>query len=205
MNLLHLDSSALGEYSVSRQLTAALVAAYQAADPSLTVRYHDLVADPINHLTGAELAVMRGAAVTDAALQTQVEQNEQVLADLIAADRIVIGAPMYNFSIPSQLKAWIDRICVAGKTFRYTAHGPESLLNNKLVTIVSTRGGFHGVGSATADLDHQERYLVTVLNFIGLTDIQFVRAEGLGLPEQRNASIQAALAQIEQMAGQSSI
>lgn len=199
MKILQIDSSALGEYSVSRQLTAAVIAAYQSNDPTTSVIAYDLAAEPISHLSGAELSVMRGAEPAEAGLKKLAQYNDQVLADFIEADQIVIGAPMYNFSVPSQLKAWIDRICVAGKTFRYSANGPESLIGNKPVIIVSTRGGFHGAGSATADLDHQERYLVTVLNFIGLTHIQFVRAEGLGIPEQREASITAALAQIQQI------
>lgn len=199
MQLLHLDSSALGEYSVSRQLTAAIVAAQKSAHPDLQVRYYDLAAEPIAHLTGAELGVYRGAEATDPALQQLAAQNEQVMADFLAADLIVIGAPMYNFSIPSQLKAWIDRILVAGKTFRYTATGPESLIDNKPVIIASTRGGFHGAESPTAMLDHQERYLTTALNFIGLTNLHFIRAEGLGMPDKRDASVRAALLEIQQL------
>jgi FMN-dependent NADH-azoreductase len=168
MKLLHIDSSALGTQSASRELSAAIVARHHAANPGLEVAYRDLDADPLPHLDGAALA---GAEPAAAALQ-----------EFLDADVVVVGAPMYNFGIPSTLKAWIDRIAVAGKTFRYTAEGPEGLAGGKKVIVASTRGGFHQ-GAAS---DFQEPYLRFVFGFLGITDVEFVRAEGLAVsPEQR--------------------
>jgi FMN-dependent NADH-azoreductase len=116
----------------------------------------------------------------DAQVAAEVEESRAVLEEFLAADTIVLGVPMYNFSLPSQLKAWIDRIAIAGKTFRYTAEGPEGLAKGKKVIIVSTRGGHYSAGPA-AVMDHQESYLRSVLGFLGITDIEIVRAEGLNL------------------------
>ena len=122
------------------------------------------------------------------------------LEELFAADIIVIGAPMYNFSIPSQLKAWIDRIAVAGKTFRYTESGAEGLATDKRVIVVSSRGGVYSTGPAAA-LDFQETYLRTVLSFIGVTDVEFIRAEGVNLSaEHKTNAVAAAHISIGQLA-----
>src|SRR5215469_8904162 len=147
MKLLHLDASALGSHSVSRGLTAAIVREFTKNTPVTEVIYHDLVANPLPHWT----------PVADASDPAAV-LGSQMIEEFLAADVIVIGAPMYNFSIPSQLKAWIDRVAVAGKTFRYTANGPEGLAGGKRVVIVSSRGGIHSSGPTLA-MDHQEAYL----------------------------------------------
>lgn len=187
MKLLHLDTSALGSHSVSRQLSAAIVEKWVQDHPGTQVDYHDLAADPIPHWL----------PVADASREPD-HLGERVLADFLAADVIVIGAPMYNFSISSQLKAWIDRIAVPGKAFRYTENGPEGLAGGKRVIVASSRGGVYSEGPATA-VDFQEPYLRTVLNFFGITDIRFVRAEGVGLgPDQKAQAIEAALADIHQ-------
>jgi len=184
MNLLHLDSSALGANSASRELTSAIVASWQAVHPRGTVAYRDLVADPLPHLDGAALA----KADPDAAAEA-----ERVLQQFLAADVIVVGAPMYNFSVPSQLKAWIDRVAVAGRTFRYTAEGPQGLAGGKRVIVASTRGGMH----SGAVSDFVEPYLRQVFGFLGITDIEFVTAEGLAYsPEHRAKAMAAALASI---------
>ena len=176
MKLLHIDSSALGGYSVSRQLTADIVAELQRNTPATTIHYHDLAAQPLPHWT----------PVADAADPAAV-LGSQMLEEFLAADVVVIGAPMYNFAISSQLKAWIDRILVAGKTFRYTANGPEGLAGGKRVIVASSRGGFYGKDTAAAAMDFQEPYLRAALAFIGINDIEFVRAEGIAVGDEQKA------------------
>jgi FMN-dependent NADH-azoreductase len=176
MNLLHVDSSALGAHSVSRELTAALVEAWKRRNPGAPVVYRDVAANPLPHWVPL-------ADANDPA----VRSNEEVLQEFLAADTVVIGAPMYNFGIPSSLKAWIDRIAVAGKTFRYTANGPEGLLGGKKIVIVSSRGGIYSQGSPFAAADFQEAYLRQVFGFLGVTDIEFVRAEGVNLGAEQKA------------------
>ena len=176
MKLLHIDSSALGNHSVSRGLTAAIVAELVREQPGLDVTYRDLAAQPLPHWT----------PVADAADPSALLGNA-VMEEFLAADVIVIGAPMYNFSISSALKAWIDRVAVAGKTFRYTANGPEGLAGGKRVIIASSRGGFYGEGSAGQPMDFQEPYLRAVLGFLGVTDLEFVRAEGVNVSADHKA------------------
>jgi FMN-dependent NADH-azoreductase len=186
MQLLHIDSSALGAHSVSRTLTAAIVDAWKRREPGLQITYRDLAAEPLPHW--APVADATGGAV---------RSGSPPLDEFLAADVVVIGAPMYNFGIPSTLKAWVDRIVVAGKTFRYGANGPEDLAGGRKVVIASTRGGFYGAGSGRADFDFQEEYLRRVFGFIGVTDIEFVRAEGLGIGAgQKSKAINDALAEI---------
>lgn len=180
MKLLHIDSSALGANSVTRDLSAAVVARWQNAVPGLSVQYRDLDANPVPHLTGGSLAGANAEEAADAAA---------VMEQFLAADVIVIGAPMYNFGIPSTLKAWIDRVAVAGKTFRYTENGPEGLAGGKKVIVASGRGGLH----TGAPSDFQEPYLTFVLGFLGITDVEFVRAEGVAYsPEHRANAIAGA-------------
>lgn len=177
MKLLHIDSSALGNFSVSRQLSADIVAQLRQQIPTLEVSYRDLAAQPLSHWT----------PVADAADPAAV-LGGQMLTEFLAAEVVVIGAPMYNFAISSQLKAWIDRILIAGKTFRYTANGPEGLVSGKRVIVASTRGGFYGKDSAAATMDFQEPYLRAALGFIGIVDVEFVRAEGIAVSEQHKAA-----------------
>ena len=172
MNLLHIDSSILGQDSASRELSAAIVARLRRESPEAEVTYRDLAANPLPHLSAGSLAGADPAEAADAA---------GAMDAFLAADVIVIGAPMYNFGIPSQLKAWIDRIMVAGKTFRYTANGPEGLAGGKRVIVASSRGGFYSEGTAGAVMDFQENYLRAVLGFLGITDVEFVRAEGVAV------------------------
>jgi FMN-dependent NADH-azoreductase len=179
MQLLHIDSSVLGPNSASRALSAEIVARQIALHPDIQVTHRDLAADAALHLSSAHLAAWQGGAVEDQVLGADLAKGGAYLEELFAADIIVIGAPMYNFSIPSQLKAWIDRVVVAGKTFRYGATGAEGLLKNKKVFIASSRGNVYAPGSPAAALEHHESYLTGVLAFIGLTDLTVVRAEGL--------------------------
>lgn len=181
MNLLHIDSSALGAASASRELSAAIVDRWLTAQPAVAVTYRDLDADPLPHLTG------RSLAKSDA---NEVAAAERALNDFLAADVLVIGAPMYNFSIPSTLKAWIDRIAVAGKTFRYTENGPQGLAGGKHVVIASSRGSSYGDDSPA---DFQEAYLRQVFAFLGVRSVEFVRAEGLNTQVRpREATLAAA-------------
>ena len=186
MKLLHIDSSALGDYSVSRQLSADIVAELKQQTPTAVVSYRDLAAEPLTHWTPA----VADASTADGAF------GNVLLEELLAADVVVIGAPMYNFGISSQLKSWIDRIVVAGKTFRYTEQGVEGLAKGKQVTVASSRGGQYAEGPMAA-FDFQETYLRTVLGFIGISSITFVRAEGVAIsPEHKEKAVQAAKASI---------
>ncbi|AQQ27860.1 MULTISPECIES: FMN-dependent NADH-azoreductase [Burkholderia cepacia complex] len=192
MKLLHIDSSILGQGSVSRELSAEIVARFRARDPGLTVTHLDLAATPIGHLAAEHLAAAQGAPVDDA-LKADVDTGQHALDTFLAADIVVVGAPMYNFGIPSQLKAWIDRILVAGKTFRYDENGPEGLCGGKKLVIASSRGGVYSAGSPVASLDHQETYLKDAFAFIGITDITFIRAEGVAMgPDKRTGAIASA-------------
>ena len=198
MKLLHVDASILGPNSVSRLLSAEVVAKQRERHPGLEVTYHDLAADPQPHLSALHIAAWHGMAPDDIAVQADLARGSAIVDDLFATDILVIGAPMYNFSIPTQLKAWIDRIVVAGRTFRYTENGPEGLVPaGKKVFLVSTRGGAYGPGSPAASLDHQESFLKGALGFIGLRDIVVVRAEGIAMStETRDAAIGEAMSEI---------
>ena len=201
MQLLHLDSSALGAASVSRQLTAEIVARQKALHLDIRVTYRDLAADPALHLTGAHMAARMGATSDDATINADLVKGNAYMDELLAADVLVIGAPMYNLSIPTPLKAWIDRVAVAGKTFQYTATGPQGLLKGKTAFIASARGGVYSAGSPAAALEHQESYLIGLLAFLGVTDVKVVRAEGIAFgPQAKDAAIAKALQDIEAIA-----
>jgi len=175
VTILHIDSSINGEKSASRAISARIVEQLKESRRGAEVVYRDLAAEPLPHLT------------LDAFADTSV------LDQFLAADTIVIGAPMYNFTLPSQLKAWIDRIAVAGKTFRYTDSGPQGLVGDKRVIVALARGGFYDAGSPAAALEHLETYLRGVFNFIGI-EPEFVAADGLNIgPEQREQAIARAL------------
>ena len=171
MTTLHIDSSINGDNSASRAISRSI--ADQIATDRLV--YRDLVADPLPHLTLDAFA------------------DSSVLDEFLAAETVVIGAPMYNFTLPSQLKAWLDRILIAGKTFRYTEGGPEGLAGGKRVIVALARGGMYDAGTPAASLEHLESYLRGIFNFIGI-EPEFVAADGLNFgPEQREASLNAAL------------
>jgi FMN-dependent NADH-azoreductase len=193
MKLLHIDSSVLGPHSVSRQVSAAIVDRLAKATPGLATTYRDLTLTPLAHLSGSHLAAAQGAT-PDAALQPDLAAGQAVLEEFLAADIVVIGAPMYNFTIPSQLKAWIDRIAVAGKTFKYSAAGVEGLAGGKRVIIAISRGGFYGAGTPYAAYEHTETYLRSVFGFIGVTDIDIIAADGIQVvSEQREKAVAGAL------------
>jgi len=175
VTILHIDSSINGEQSATKTLTRSIVNQLKNTQWGEEVVYRDLAANPLPHLT------------LDAFADTSV------LDEFLAADTVVVGAPMYNFTLPTQLKAWIDRLAVAGTTFRYTENGPEGLVKDKRVIIALARGGFYGEGSPAAGLEHLESYLRGLFNFIGI-EPEFVLAEGLAIsPEAREQSLSKAL------------
>lgn len=178
MKLLHIDSAITGDNSASRKLTQQIVNAWTAKHAGTEVTYLDLVAQAPNHFTMAAMTPRTGQ--TDGLTAEQVAENavsEQLVSQFLAADVVVIGAPFYNFSIPTQLKAWIDRIAQPGRTFRYTANGPEGLLTGKKVYVALARGGLY----RDTPNDSQVPYLRTLLGFLGMTDVHFVYAEGLNM------------------------
>ena len=179
MTILKIDSSITGDNSVSRQLTAAVTEQLRSANAGAEILERDLVATPLSHLT------LGGSG------------DQDILNEFLAADTVVVGAPMYNFTVPSQLKAWIDRILVAGTTFRYGANGPEGLAGGKRVIVAVSRGGFYDETNA---LEHVKTYLNGVFGFIGVTP-EFVHADGVNYgPEQREAGIANGLAEVERLA-----
>jgi FMN-dependent NADH-azoreductase len=193
MKLLHLDSSVLGPHSVSRQVSAAIVERLRQSTPGLDISYRDLTQTPLGHLTGLHLAAGQGAP-PEAALQDDIAAGQAVLDEFLAADIVVIGAPMYNFTIPSQLKAWIDRILVAGKTFKYGAQGVEGLAGNKRVIVAISRGGYYGADTPAAAGEHLETYLRWVFGFIGIKNPEFISADGIQVgPEHREKAVAGAL------------
>lgn len=190
MKLLHVDSSITGDQSVSRELTAAIVARWRAAVPGLKVTRRDLAQDPTPHLSPTSLA---GGDALEAA------RADAVLSEFLEADVVVVGAPMYNFGIPSQLKAWIDRLAVRGRTFRYTAEGPEGLAGGKRVVLVVSAGGEH----AGQPSDFVEPYLRFILGFFGITDLEVVRADGVAIsPGHRADAIARALGNLPEPVAQ---
>jgi FMN-dependent NADH-azoreductase len=194
MKILHLDSSILGEASASRVLSTAAVEELLARHPQAQVIVRDLVQTPIAHLDGAIAAGFRQpGAETDDDVRAEHALSETLVGEFLASDVIVLGVPMYNFSVPSQLKAWLDRIAQPGRTFRYTEAGPVGLSGDKAVIVASTRGGLYSSGPA-AVMDHQESYLKAFFGFLGIRRVSFVRAELLTKgAELRSQSMRAAL------------
>ena len=202
MKLLHIDTSILGGGSVSRELSALIVKRL-TANGGAVVTYRDLTAENVPHLTVASLPsahpASKMAGTLDAAAQAVRDESDRMLDEFMAADAVVLGVPMYNFTVPTQLKAWLDRIIVPGKTFRYGANGPEGLAKGKRVFVAIARGGFYGAETAAVSAEHAESLMRTALGFIGITDPQFILAEGLAAGEANKtkalASARAAVAQ----------
>lgn len=194
MKLLHIDASILGDHSVSRQISAAIVERLSKASPGLEVVRRDLGAEPLAHLSSHHIAAAQGVVPEAPELQRDLAASQSALAEFLDADIVVIGAPMYNFGVPSQLKAWVDRILVAGRTFRYSAAGPEGLAGDKRVIVAISRGNFYGPGTPAAAYEHVETYLRTVFGFIGVTQLEFIVAEGVQVaPEHREKAVAGAL------------
>jgi FMN-dependent NADH-azoreductase len=202
VNVLHIDSSATGAASASRHLTAATVQILRDSNPDLKVVYRDFADAAPAHLSPALLQAMRPQPGTDPKLDPEVADElhltETLISEFLKADVVILGAPMYNFSIPSTLKAWIDRVAQAGRTFRYTEKGPVGLAGGKKVLVISSRGGLLSGTPAEAALDHQEAYLRAVMGFFGITDVQVIRAEGLALgADSRKQAIERALEELK--------
>ncbi|MFL6736316.1 MAG: FMN-dependent NADH-azoreductase [Sphingomonas sp.] len=182
MTILHIDASINGDNSASRAISRSIVDQLTIEQGGGNIVYRDLAAEPLPHLT------------------LDAFKDSSVIEEFLAADTVVIGAPMYNFTLPSQLKAWIDRIVIGGRTFRYTENGPQGLVGGKRVIVALARGGFYGEGSPGAVLEHLETYLRGIFNFIGI-DPEFVTADGLNIsPEQRDHSIKLAIGETVRLA-----
>lgn len=198
--VLIIDSAATGEASVSRKLTAQFAALLRERDPAVRIVDRDVGAAPIPHLTEATVGAIRGAEALSDEAEAALALSDTLIAEVKEADLLVIGAPMYNFGIASTLKAWFDHVLRAGITFRYTAEGPEGLVKNKRAIVIESRAGLYSEGPAAA-MDHQEPHLRTLLGFMGIEDVTFVRAEQLALgPEASSAAIEQAGAALARLA-----
>jgi FMN-dependent NADH-azoreductase len=198
--LLHLDTSIQTSNSVSRRLSAAIVARLKAANEGLEITYRDLAAHALPHLTEPVFASFQSDNVSalTPAQQSDAAESAKVLAEFLAADFVVIGVAFYNYSIPSTLKAWIDRVVVAGKTFNYGAHGPVGHAGGKRVIVAIARAGVFADGTPFAQREHAERYLRDIFSLIGINDLEVVVAEGLAFgPEASAAALQGAMSRIE--------
>jgi FMN-dependent NADH-azoreductase len=194
--VLVIASSVLGVSSVSNQLVEETVIRLRSQDPQLRFIFRNLTRSPVPHLDTDAVTALRGAEPTNHAQLTALSLSNELIAELQNADLIIIGAPMYNFGIPSSLKSWFDYVLRAGITFRYTENGPEGLLNGKRALVIESRGGVYSEGQAQG-MDSQEPHLRNLLAFMGITDVPFIRAENLAFgPEAREQAINNAREQI---------
>lgn len=202
MKVLHIDSSITGPQSVSRQLSQEAVEHWLAHHPEAQVEYLDLALAAPKPLSRDALGFRM--SLGDSPTEEQARENatsEAAVTQLLSADVIVIGAPLYNFTIPAQLKAWLDRIAQAGRTFKYTENGPVGLLGDKTVILVLSRGGVYSSTEAGQAMEHQESYLKTIFGFMGVQDIRVVRAEGMDMgPENRERGFAQARQDIQALA-----
>jgi FMN-dependent NADH-azoreductase len=196
MNVLIVSSSANGETSVSNQLAKRFI---DRLPPQATIVRRDVGFSPPPHLTAETVAAIKSDPSTPAELEARA-LSDSLVAELQAADVIVIASPMYNFGMSSTLKSWFDHIARAGVTFRYTAEGPEGLLKGKKTVVIESRAGFYGEGG-TPHMDGQEPHLRALLGFVGLDDVTYIRAEKLAFgPEAAAASIEAAARELNEIA-----
>lgn len=206
MKILHLDTSIMGETSVTRELTHLIVKTLQSRFPDADITYRDLVDVEVPHLTRANLPTAHRLALDANLLDEEGllarAQSDAMLSEFQTADTVVIGAPMYNFSVPSQLKSWLDRIMIGGVTFRYGPNGPEGLAVGKRIIVAVARGGFYGSENGEISAEHAERYLRSLFAFIGIPDPEFILADGMGRGEEnRLSAMQSAFAAIDQLEG----
>ena len=200
-NVLIIDSAATGDASVSRKLTAELSERLAQRDPSVHIVHRDIGANPIPHLTAETVGAIRGGPAETDIAHDALALSDALVAEVKEADVIVLGAPMYNFGIASTLKAWFDHLLRAGVTFRYTAEGPEGLVKGKRAVVIETRGGLYSEGPAAA-MDSQEAHIRTMLGFMGIDDVAFVRAEKLAFgPEAAEESVGGAIAALRSLTG----
>ncbi len=198
MKLLQVDSSILGSASASRALTTEVTAGWLRANAGTTVELLDLAQDAPNHFDSDSIGSKTGTQAEPTEAQKRENAiSERLVSQFLAADVIVVGTPLYNFSVPSQLKAWIDRLAQPGRTFKYGDKGPVGLATGKTVIVVSTRGGIYSTSAGGQAMEHQESYLKTVFGFFGITDVRIVRAEGLSMGDAaKSAALESARAQI---------
>ena len=195
--VLIIDSAATGEASVSRKLTGEVAERLSRRGPSAQIVRRDVGASTIPHLTAETVGAIRGVARTEAEREA-LALSDALIAEVKEADLIVIGAPMYNFGMASTLKTWFDHVLRAGVTFRYTEAGPEGLVTGKKAVVIETRAGLYSEGPASV-MDNQEPHIRTLLGFMGIADVTFVRAEKLAFgPDAAAAAIAEA---VEQLAG----
>ena len=201
MNILHIDSSASDSAeSHSRRLSAELVEKLKAANPGASVVYRDVAVDRLPHIDMTILQAWVPEGEKDESLTATATRSKALVDELKAADVVVIGSPMYNFSLPSTLKSWIDHIAIAGQTFQYTPEGPRGLLTGKGYLALSS-GGVYSQGPIAA-AEHLATYLTAVLGFLGISDIEVVRAEGVAYgPEQDKAAMTSARERIATLVG----
>ncbi len=197
MKLLHLISSPRGEASYSRKLGKAIAEKLQGDNSGSTLKVHDLTKTVFPHLEEVHLNSFFTPLEKHTPEMTEaIKHSDEAIAELKDADVVVIDVPMYNFGIPSTLKAWIDHICRAGQTFRYTEKGPEGLVKNKKVYLAISTGGVYSEGPMKS-YDFTESYLRAVLGFLGMTDIKAYRVEGTNLPEMKEVALNKALQTVE--------
>ena len=178
-NILHIDSSLFGKNGASSLLATELVEKLKSQSSAAQVTYRNVTEDELPHFSASTMADLGKGEATLA---------DQLIEEVQAADVIIIGAPMYNFSVPSQLKSWFDHIARAGVTFQYTSQGPEGLLKNKKVFVITSRGGIH----KDRPTDVMVPYLNTILGFVGLTDVDYIYAEGLSMSDHKEQAMQQA-------------
>ncbi len=202
-NILHIDSSLFSTNGVSSTLAARFVSALKQRHPNARVTHHDLGADPVPHLDGARLtAISTPADQRTTEQQLIADEADALIHELQDADLLVLGVPMYNFSVPTQLKAWFDHVARAGTTFHYTENGPEGLLKGKRAVVFTSRGGMHR-DQAT---DTITPFVRTFLNFLGIADVKFVYAEGLAMgDEARQGGIDAATFELAKLADEQAV
>lgn len=203
MKILHVDSSITGPHSVSRELSALIVAQLGGSEQH-EVTYRDVAAEDLPHFTAVTAPsahpLSKAAPVLDQAQQAKRHTSDAILREFIEADTIVIGVPMYNFTFPSELKAWIDRIVIPGTTFKPGPNGPEGLAGNKRVILAIARGGYYGEEAAFQSAEHAESLLRTALGFIGVKMIETVIAEGLNVADAREKAVALARDAVRQLA-----
>ena len=195
MNILHVTSSARGNASYSNRVAARVIDEISARNPGATVVVRDLVREPLPHIDDDFVAATRSPAGPQTERQrAQLAQSDVLVDELVASDVVVIAAPMINFTIPSNLKTWIDYVARAGRTFSYSEKGPQGLVTGKQVILVVARGGVYAENNA---LDFQVPYLKSVLGFLGMTDVELIEVEGTAYgPEAAEKAVAAATAKL---------
>lgn len=204
VRLLHVDTSIKATGSLSRDMSTAAVDRLKREVPGIAVHYRDLAVRPLGDLTERVFAAhAKGADIDDLdqAERSDLAESGKALEEFMASDVVVMGVAFYNFSVPSSLKAWIDRICVAGKTFSYGTNGVVGLARGKRVIVLLARGGLYGEGSPNACHEHAETYLRSVFSVIGIDNLEVIVADGVDIsPELRAAAVERAMSRIEALA-----